>query len=287
VRIASLCPREGVDVMAKLEWHNPGGSVKDRAALAMVRDAERRGLLASGRTLLDATSGNTGIAYAWIAAARGFKVALCLPANASHERKRILRALGASIIETSPMDGTDGAQREAKRLVAEHPDEYFYPDQYSNDANWMAHYETTAPEVWEQTSRRVTHFVAGLGTTGTFVGTSRRLRELSSGKVRCFALQPATPLHGLEGLKHLETALVPGIWDPKAADEILFVETEDAQEMCRTLARREGLLVGPSSGAAAWAAREVARKLESGVVVTVFPDSGDKYLGEPFWEGGR
>ena len=284
VRLGSLCPRPGVDVFAKLEWHNPGGSVKDRAALAMVRDAERRGLLSGGKTLLDATSGNTGIAYAWIGAARGFKVALCLPQNASQERKAILRAFGAEIIETSPLEGTDGAQREAKRRVAEAPDRYFYPDQYNNDSNWRAHFETTAPEIWQQTSQGVTHFVAGLGTTGTFVGASRRLKELSAGAVRCIAFQPATPLHGLEGLKHLETAIVPGIWDEKCADEMLHVETEHAQEMCRHLARREGLLVGPSSGAAACAAKDVAKDLPKGTVVTVLPDGGDKYLSERFWE---
>ncbi len=271
-----------VEICAKAEWANPGGSVKDRAALAMIRDGERRGLLGRDRILLDATSGNTGIAYAWIAAARGYRVRLALPGSASVERLRILRAYGVELTITDPMEGSDGAIREARRLHAEAPDRYFFPDQYNNPANWRAHYDGTAPEIWEQTGGRITHFVAGLGTSGTFVGCGRRLRELDS-RIRLVSVQPASPLHGLEGLKHMETSIGPGIYDPALADGSLEVETEEGYAMVRRLAREEGLLVGPSSGAALAAALRVARTLKSGLVVTVFPDAADKYLSLPLW----
>src|SRR6188472_2396906 len=217
----------GVKVLAKAEWYNPGGSVKDRAALAMILDGERRGLLTRDKTLIDATSGNTGIAYAMICAERGYRVKLCLPRNASNERKQNLLAYGAELVLTDPTEGTDGAQRHVKRLVDAEPGRYFYPDQYNNDANWRAHYETTAMEIWRQTDGRVTHFVAGLGTSGTFMGVTRRLKELNPA-IQCYSMQPDGPLHGLEGMKHMETALVPGIYDPGIADEQIHVSTEEA-----------------------------------------------------------
>ncbi|HZB44319.1 MAG TPA: cysteine synthase family protein, partial [Pyrinomonadaceae bacterium] len=267
-RVARDVPA-GVEVWAKAEHLNPGGSVKDRAALAMVLEGEREGRLAPGKTILDATSGNTGIAYAMIGAARGYRVALCLPRNAGAGRKRILRAYGAELVETDPTRSTDGAQLVAREMAARDPDKYFYPDQYNNPANWRAHYEGTAPEIWEQSAARVTHFVAGLGTTGTFVGTTRRLKEYDA-RVRAVAVQPDSPLHGLEGLKHLATAIVPGIYDAALADEHATVTTEDAQEMRRRLAHEEGLLVGTSSGANVFAALRLARTLPGGsVVVTV------------------
>jgi cysteine synthase B len=272
-----------VEVYAKAEWFNPGGSVKDRPALNMILDGERSGKLTAGKTILDATSGNTGIAYAWIGAARGYRVRLALPKSASIERKRILRAYGAELVITDPAEGSDGAIREARRLYAEEPERYFYPDQYNNPANWQAHYHGTGREIYEQTEGRITHFVAGLGTSGTFMGTARRLREYNP-EVRVISFQPASPLHGLEGLKHMETAIVPGIYDPELADADLGIETEEAYEMVRRLATEEGLLVGVSSGAALAAALKVAGRLRSGVVVTVFPDSGDKYLSERFWD---
>lgn len=275
-----------VEIYAKAEWFNPGGSVKDRAALNMILDGERRGLLTPNKVILDATSGNTGIAYGWIGATRGYKVKLALPRNASEERKRTLRAYGVELVLTSPLEGSDGAIREARRLYSEDPDKYFYPDQYNNPANWKAHYETTAMEIWEQTRGRVTHFVAGLGTTGTFMGTSRRLKELNP-EIQAISVQPDSPFNGLEGLKHMETAIVPGIYDPLIADENIEVGTEESYNCMRQLARREGLLVGISSGAALAAALKVARKVESGVIVTIFPDNGDKYLSDKFWaEGG-
>jgi cysteine synthase B len=273
-----------VELLAKAEWFNPGGSVKDRAALHMVTQAQRSGRLRPGVTLLDATSGNTGIAYGMIGAARGFPVKLCMPANASEERKRILRAYGVDVVLTSPFEGSDGAIREARRLYAEEPDRYFYCDQYNNDDNWRAHYHTTAVEIWEQTGGRITHFVAGLGTSGTFVGVTRRLKEFNP-HIRCISFQPADAFHGLEGLKHMATAIVPGIYDPELADEDRGIETEDAYEMVRQLARTEGLLVGVSSGAALACARQVARELSRGVVVTLFPDSADKYLSDRLWTG--
>jgi len=286
VRLAAFEPRAGVELYAKLESRNPGGSVKDRAALAMIEDGERRGALGPGRILLDATSGNTGIAYAMIAATRGYRVRLCVPANVTAERLALLRAYGAELVLTDPMEGTDGAIREARRLYAQEPGRYFYPDQYNNPANWRAHYQTTAREIIEQTGGRLTHFVAGLGTSGTFVGTSRRLREWRA-SVRCISIQPDSPLHGLEGLKHMATAIVPGIYDSSLADEDRRVSTEDAYAMTRRLAREAGLLVGPSSGAALQASVDVARDLTGAVVVAIFPDGGERYLTERFWNDGR
>ena len=272
----------GVELYAKAEWQNPGGSVKDRAAARMVLEGEASGRLTPDRVILDATSGNTGIAYAMVGAARGYKVTLCMPENASPERKLILRALGAELILTSPLESTDGAIREARRLYAEHPEKYFYPDQYSNDGNWRAHYDTTAPEIIEQTSGRLTHFVAGLGTSGTFVGTGRRLRAFNPG-IRLISFQPDGPFHGLEGLKHMPSAIVPSIYDPSLADVDLRIETERAYRMVRRLAREEGLLAGISSGAAVAAMLDVAKTIDRGVIVTVFPDGAEKYLNETFW----
>lgn len=271
-----------VEVVAKAEWYNPGGSVKDRAALNMILDGERRGLLTKQKILVDATSGNTGIAYAMIAAERGYRVKLALPKNASPERKQSLLAYGAELVLTDPTEGTDGAQRYVRKLVQSDPDAYFYPDQYNNDANWRAHYETTAMEIWRQTDGRVTHFVTGLGTTGTFVGVTRRLKELNPA-IQCISMQPDGPLHGLEGLKHLPTAMVPGIYDPTLADDQISVATEDAQRAVVQMARKEGLLIGVSSGANFVAALKVAAGLKSGVVVTIFCDSAAKYLSESFW----
>lgn len=276
-------PSNKVQIYAKAEWFNPGGSVKDRPALSMILDGERSGKLTAGKIILDATSGNTGIAYAWIGAARGYKVRLALPQNASEERKRILTSYGAELVLTSPLEGSDGAIREARRLYSEDPGLYFYPDQYNNPANWKAHYDSTALEIWEQTSGRITHFVSGLGTSGTFVGTARRLKELNP-NIKMISFQPDSPFHGLEGLKHMPTAIVPGIYDPNIADENLEINTEEAHEYTRRLGKREGLLVGVSSGAALAGALRVARTLESGIVVTVFPDAGDKYLSERFWD---
>jgi S-sulfo-L-cysteine synthase (O-acetyl-L-serine-dependent) len=277
----------GMEILAKAEWHNPGGSVKDRAAAAIVAEAERRGVLGAGRSLLDSTSGNTGIAYAMLGAAKGFPVTLCMPSNASEERKRILHAYGANIVFTDPGEGSDGAIRKAQELYAAHPDKYAYVDQYSNDANWRAHYQGTANEIWQQTEGRITHFVATLGTSGTFMGTSRRLKELNP-KIQCVSLQPDSPFHGLEGMKHMETAIVPRIYDPKLADSNFGVSTEGAHAMVRRMARTEGLLLGVSSGAVLVGceriARELAAKGQEGVIVTVFPDSGDKYLSERFWQ---
>src|SRR5262245_27024910 len=273
----------GVELYAKAEWFNPGGSVKDRPALHTILDGERRGLLKPGKVILDATSGNTGIAYGWIGAARGYQVRLALPQNASEERKRILGVYGVDLVLTSGLEGSDGAIREARRLYSDNPDLYFYPDQYNNPANWRAHYETTAPEIWEQTAGRITHFVAGLGTSGTFVGTSRRLKELNPA-LRAISFQPDSPFHGLEGLKHMETAIVPGIYDPSVADEDLEISTEEAHEYARRLARESGLLVGISSGGAIAAALKVAQRLKEGVIVTIFPDGGDKYLTDRFWQ---
>jgi S-sulfo-L-cysteine synthase (O-acetyl-L-serine-dependent) len=266
-----------VEVYAKAEWFNPGGSVKDRAALAMIEDGERRGALTKDKTIIDSTSGNTGIAYALMGAAKGYRVKLVMPANASAERKALVTAYGAGIVFSDAGEGSDGAIRMVRNLVAEDPDAYFYPDQYSNPANPRAHYEGTAVEILEQTDRRITHFVAGLGTTGTFVGTSRRLKEHDS-SIKTIAIQPEDSFHGLEGLKHLPTAIVPRIWDASLADEVWGCPTEPAYALARTVARTEGLLVGHSSGAALWAVRKLAATIQEGVVVTVFPDSGDRYL---------
>ena len=268
----------GVAVLAKAEHLNPGGSVKDRAALAMILAGERSGRLRRGMTILDATSGNTGIAYGMIGAARGYAVTICLPGNASLQRKRILRSLGVELIETDPLQATDGAQFVARQLSDGEPSRYFYPDQYNNPANWRAHYETTGREIWEQTEGRVTHFITGLGTSGTFVGTGRRLKELN-GSIRVISMQPDSPFHGLEGLKHMATALVPGIYDATLADESVEVSTEAGQEMAGRLAREEGLLVGTSSGANVFAALRLAKSLPTGsVVVTILCDAGERYL---------
>ena len=272
----------GVEIYAKAEFQNPGGSVKDRAAASILRAAEESGRLRPGGIILDATSGNTGIAYAMIAAARGYRLKLCVPGNVTTERLRTLRAYGAELVVTNPMEGTDGAIREARRLHAEAPDKYFYADQYNNDANWRAHYETTAVEILEQTDGRVTHFVAGLGTSGTFVGTGRRLRAFRH-DMKLISVQPESPLNGIEGLKHMETAIRPGIYDSSLADEDLRVSTERAFALTRKLATEEGLLVGVSSGAALAATLDVAARVREGVIVTIFPDSGTRYLSEEFW----
>jgi len=274
-----------VEFYAKAEWFNPGGSVKDRAGYAMIRAGELSGDLRPGKIILDATSGNTGIAYAMIGAALGYRVKLCLPVSASPERKHILAAYGVDIVYTPGDEGTDGAIRRVREIYESDRDKYFYPDQYSNPANPAAHYTTTAPEIWQQTNGTITHFVAGLGTTGTFVGTTRRLKEFNPA-IHCVSFQPDSGFHGLEGLKHLATAIVPRIYDPKLADEDLAVRTEDAHKLVRSLAREEGILGGVSSGAALWACMDVARRLPPGeraVIVTVFPDSGEKYLTEQFW----
>lgn len=274
----------GVQVLAKAEHLNPGGSVKDRAARAMILDGIANGRLTRDKTLIDATSGNTGIAYAMIGAALGYRVAVCLPANASRERKRLLRLYGAEIIETDPLCGTDGAQLEAKRLAAADPARWFYPDQYNNDANWRAHYQTTAEEIWRQTGGRITHFIAGLGTSGTFVGTTRRLKELQPALVGV-SMQPDAPLHGLEGMKHMETAVVPGIYDRQIADREMTVDTLDAQATTRRLARERGVLVGVSAGANVFAALRLAGDLPAGsLVVTILCDHGARYLGDDFWD---
>ncbi|MEW6637513.1 MAG: cysteine synthase family protein [Actinomycetota bacterium] len=273
----------GVRVFGKAEWYNPGGSVKDRPALWMIRDGERSGALTPEKTILDATSGNTGIAYAWIGAALGYRVKLCMPRNASEERKKILRAYGVEIVLTDPGEGSDGAIREARRLYAEDPERYFYPDQYSNPANPRAHYESTAPEIWEQTGGEITHFVAGLGTSGTFVGTATRLKEYNP-EIRVISFEPDSPFHGLEGMKHMESAIVPAIYDPTVADANLATPTEDAYAMVKRVAREEGVLIGISAGAAVATALRVAREIESGTIVTLLPDGADKYLSESFWE---
>lgn len=271
-----------VRIFGKAEHLNPGGSVKDRPALAMITAGLASGDLSGETTLIDATSGNTGIAYAMLGAALDIPVTLALPENATEERKKTLRTYGAELILTDPMEGTDGAQNVVKELVGQYPDRYYYPDQYNNEANWQAHYEGTGAEILSEIGNELTHFVAGLGTTGTFMGIARRLKEANP-DIQCIAVQPATPLHGLEGMKHMESALVPGIYDPDAADELLFVETEDAYEITRRLAREEGLFLGPSSGAAVAASLTVARELSNGTVATIFCDGGSRYLSEDFW----
>jgi len=287
VRLRSFEPRPGIEIYAKLESQNPGGSVKDRAALAMIVEGERTGALHRDRILLDATSGNTGVSYAMLGAARGFRVQLCVPANVTIERKRLMHAYGAELIFTDPMEGSDGAIREARRRYDREPDRYFYPDQYNNPANWRAHYETTAVEIIEQTGGRITHLVAGLGTSGTFVGTGRRLREWRS-SVRLISVQPDSALHGLEGLKHMATAIVPGIYDAALADRDEQVSTEESYELVRRLAQHEGILVGPSGGAALAACLRVMADddIHRAVFVTIFPDRGDRYLSEGFWNDG-
>jgi S-sulfo-L-cysteine synthase (O-acetyl-L-serine-dependent) len=271
---------------AKAEWFNPGGSVKDRPALSMIQAGIASGELRPGKTIIDATSGNTGIAYAMVAAALGYPVQLCLPDSASHERKRILSALGAEIVITPGDEGTDGAIRKVHEIVAQNPERYFYPDQYSNPANWQAHYRTTANEIWQQTAGRITHFVAGLGTSGTFVGTTRRLKELNPA-IRCVSLQPDASFHGLEGWKHMPTAMRPAIYDDSVVDENFPVSTEAAYRMVKRLAREEGLLVSPSAAAALLGCFQVAAgipKNAKAVIVTIFADSASKYLNERFWD---
>ena len=280
---------EGIVLLAKAEWANPGGSVKDRAAWSMVRKAQGEEKLGPGKTLLDATSGNTGIALAMLGAAQGFPVQLAMPSNVSPERKRILKAYGAQVDWTDPGEGSDGAIRRARELAGNDPERFCYVDQYSNDANWKAHYEGTGPEIWRQTEGRVTHFVAGLGTSGTFVGSSRRLKELNPA-IQCISFQPDSPFHGLEGLKYMATSIVPAIYDPTLADRELTVETEAAYAMAKQLAREEGLLVGISAAAAVVACMEIASEEaangRAAVIVTVLPDSADRYLSERFWEEG-
>jgi cysteine synthase B len=281
LRLGAALP--GIEIYAKAEFQNPGGSVKDRAAAAILREAEEAGRLRPGGTILDATSGNTGIAYAMIAAARGYRLKLCVPGNVTAERLRTLRAYGAELVITNPMEATDGAIREARRLNAEEPGRYFYADQYNNDANWRAHYDTTGVEILEQTDGRITHFVAGLGTSGTFVGIGRRLRAFRR-DIKLISVQPESPLHGIEGLKHMETAIRPGIYDDSLADEDVTVSTERAYALTRRLAAEEGLLVGVSSGAALAATLDLAERIREGVIVTIFPDSGTRYLTESFWQ---
>lgn len=285
VRLQCVAHDSGsVELLAKAEWFNPGGSVKDRAAANIVREALRSGELGPGKQLLDSTSGNTGIAYAMLGAAMKFSVSLCMPSNVSIERKRILHAYGANIIYTDAGEGSDGAIRRAREMHAAEPGRYFYADQYSNEANWRAHYEGTATEIWRQTEGRVTHFVAMLGTSGTFVGTARRLKELNP-KIRCISLQPDSSFHGIEGTKHMATAIVPQIYDPAIADDDLGVSTEEAHKWVKRLAREEGLLVGISSGGAVAGCLQVAESApRRSVIVTVFPDAGDKYLSDRFWD---
>jgi cysteine synthase B len=280
----------GVALLGKAEWYNPGGSVKDRAAASIVAEARRSGRLRPGQILLDATSGNTGIAYAMLGAAEGFPVTLCMPENVSRERKQILQGYGANILYTDPADGSDGAIRMARELASKHPDQYFYADQYSNEANWKAHYHGTANEIWQQTQGRVTHFVSMLGTSGTFVGTTRRLKELNPA-VQCVSLQPDSSFHGIEGAKHMASAIVPRIYDPRLADQNLEIATEDAYAMARNLSRNAGLLVGISAAAAVVGCLKIARDLRlkkgrEAVMVTILCDSGDKYLSERFWNEG-
>jgi cysteine synthase B len=283
-RVAAHLP--GIQILGKAEWANPGGSVKDRAASGIVADAQQRGLLTPGKHLLDATSGNTGIAYAMLGAAMGFPVTLCVPSNVSPERKHILQAYGANVVWTDPADGSDGAIRKARALATEEPDKYFYANQYGNDANWRAHYLGTANEIWEQTEGRITHFVAGLGTSGTFVGTTRRLKELNPA-IQCISMEPDSPFNGLEGLKHMATAIVPPIYDPALADRNVEMETEAAYAMAKRLGRTEGLLVGVSAAAAVATclriAEEEAATGKEAVIVTILCDSADKYLSERFW----
>jgi cysteine synthase B len=283
IKLQHLVENPRVEIYGKAEWANPGGSVKDRPALRMIREGERTGALTRDKTIIDSTSGNTGIAYAMIAAALGYRVKLCLPKNASEERKRILRAFGAELVLTDPLAGSDGAILAVREIVTAEPDKYFYPDQYNNPANWRAHYDTTGVEIFEQTAGRITHFVAGLGTSGTFMGAGRRLRELKPG-VRLISMEPDSPFHGLEGLKHMETAIVPGIYDPAFADEQITIATEEAHATAKRLVRSEGWFVGISAAANVAAAMKVAERIDEGVIVTVLCDDGSKYLSEKFWE---
>ena len=279
-----------VQLLAKAEWYNPGGSVKDRAAFNIVKEGRRSGKFTPEKTLLDSTSGNTGIAYAMIGAAEGFPVTLCMPENVSRERKQILQGYGANILYTDPADGSDGAIRMARELATKHPDQYFYADQYSNEANWKAHYYGTGNEIWQQTQGRITHFVSMLGTSGTFMGTTRRLKELNPA-VKCISLQPDSSFHGIEGAKHMASAIVPRIYNPQLADQNLEIATEDAYAMARQLSRGAGLLVGISAAAAVVGSLKIARELplkkgREAVIVTILCDSGEKYLSERFWTEG-
>ena len=283
IDLSALVKNPEVRLYAKAEFANPAGSVKDRPGLAMVRDAAERGLLMAGKRILDATSGNTGIAYAMVGAAMGVGVTLCLPSNASPERRKVLEAYGAELVLTDPMEGTDGAIREARKMVEAEPTTYAYLDQYSNDMNWRAHFETTGPEIWEQTEGRVTHFITGLGTSGTFTGVGRYLLSKNS-RVRLISVEPSSPLHGLEGMKHMATAMVPAIYDPDLANEARTCSTETAHAMVRKLAREAGLLVGVSSGCKVASALKLSEEIDEGVIVTVLCDSADKYLSERFWE---
>ena len=272
-----------VEVYAKLEFFNPGGSVKDRPARRMIEDGEREGILVPGKTILDSTSGNTGIAYAMIGASKGYPVKLAMPANVSQERKAVLAAYGAEVVYTDPGELSDGAILEARKIYEADPDAYFKPDQYNNPSNWQAHYDTTAPEIWEQTQGRVTHFIATIGTSGTVMGTGRGLKRFNK-DIQIIAAEPADPFHGIEGLKHMESSIVPGIYDESFLDHKVAVDTEDAYDTALRLPREYGTLVGQSSGAAYWSAIEVARQLKEGVIVTIFCDSGDKYMSTPMWQ---
>jgi len=283
-RVTKGLKGKDVEIYAKAEWLNPGGSVKDRPALRIVEDAEKSGELNQDKIIIDSTSGNTGIAYALIGASRGYKVTVVMPLNVSEERKRIVRAFGAKIVYTDPLLGSDGAMQEAKKIVTEDPSKYFYADQYNNPANWKAHYETTGVEIWEQTKGAVTHFVACLGTSGTLMGTGRRLKDFNP-DVQVIAVEPATPIHGLEGMKHMATSIMPGIYDERFPDQKIMVETEDAYNAVRRLAAEEGFFVGYSSGAALVASLKVSNEIAGGTIVTVFPDRGDRYLSTSFWAG--
>jgi S-sulfo-L-cysteine synthase (O-acetyl-L-serine-dependent) len=289
IRLGRVAPDlPSVQLLGKAEWINPGGSVKDRAASNIIREGRRSGKFTPEKILLDSTSGNTGIAYAMIGAAEGFPVTLCMPDNVSPERKHILHAYGANIVYTDPAEGSDGSIRQAREMFAADPEKYYYADQYYNDANWQAHYHGTANEIWQQTEGRITHFVSMMGTSGTFVGNTRRLKELNP-RIRCISLQPDSPFHGIEGAKHMASALVPKIYDPTLADEDLGISTEESYIMCKRLAREEGLLVGISAAAAVVGCLQVARRLpkdEKAVFVAILPDSGDKYLSERFWNEG-
>ncbi|MCY3666477.1 MAG: cysteine synthase [Gemmatimonadetes bacterium] len=280
LRDPAIPPR--VEVYAKLEFFNPGGSVKDRPARRMIEDGEQDGSLGPSKVILDSTSGNTGIAYAMIGAAKGYRVKLAMPANVSRERKAILAAYGAEVVYTDPGELSDGAIREARRIYEADPDRYFKPDQYNNPANWYAHRDTTAPEIWEQTQGRVTHFVATIGTSGTLMGTGRGLRKFNPA-IQIIAAEPAEPFHGIEGLKHMESSIVPGIYDETLLDYKIPIDTDDAYDTTLRLPVEQGILVGQSSGGAYWAALEVARQLDTGVVVTIFCDGGDKYMSTPMW----
>jgi len=284
LRLRQLAPANPrVEIYAKAEWFNPGGSIKDRPALRIIEEGERTGALTPDKIIIDATSGNTGIGYALVGAAKGYRVTLVMPANVTVERKQLARAYGAEIIESDPLEGADGAIRLVRELVAQHPERYFYADQYNNPANWRAHYETTGPEIWAQTQGRITHFVAGLGTTGTFIGVGRFLKEMNP-HITLIGIQPEDELQVIEGLKHLDTSIVPGIWDPALPDSIIRVAAEDVWHMARRLAREEGWFVGLSAGAAVWAALRVAEELDEGVIVTVLPDSGMKYVSLGVWD---